>query len=189
MKVINICAGPNASKSSLAGYLLYKMKRNGYMVEYLPEYVKKFILLKQYEKLNNQYAISQKQYELMKAYNDSHQVDYLILDTSLISQIYYNENNVNNVCDINKTKAQIIKWYNEFENVCIFIDRCGIRFQQIGRQQDEQTSKQIDIYLLNLLKVLNIDYKKVTVDDVNKDETCIDDLIHYIVNYKSTIKK
>jgi len=177
-KIINIIGGPCAGKSTLASYLFFVMKKLDLNVEYVQEYIKNLIYNEQFDKLNDQYMVSYNQYKSIKVLQNK--LDYVILDTSLLSQIYYNETNINNVSNVEKTKENILKWYNEFENINIFLNRGNIKFEKFGRIHDREESLNIDNKLKELLNFYNFDYYETSNDKINNDETEIQKIISYV---------
>jgi hypothetical protein len=172
-KVINIISGPGSGKTTLVALLFGKMKILGYDIEMIPEYVKSLVWLKQTEEFNNQYHISLMQYRLLKAYDGV--VDYIITDGSLIHGLYYNKANLNNVSDITKTEAAIKKYYSEFENINIYIERQGIEYDTRGRIENKEEAIKADKGLEQIIKDMGIEYLKV---EANEEK--ITEIIEYI---------
>lgn len=155
--VVNFISGPSSGKSLMSALLYAEMKARNLKVEYVQEYAKNLVWLGNFEELNNQYNVSLQQYRILQAMNDK--VDYIVCDTSLLVGLYYNSKNKDNVCNIEKTKAMILKRLKEFKNKYIFIDRNPLwTYEQHGRIQNEQESKLIDIELKVMLNELGIDY-------------------------------
>lgn len=166
-KIINIVAGPGAGKTTLASGLHYYMKRKGLNVEFLQEYVKKYVILGQLDKLNNQYNVTLKQYQEIKAYEGK--VDYVIIDTCLLTQKYFNENNPHNVSNVEKTNELIDKTFKEFDNIVIYLERnqCKDEYQQHGRIQTYNESVKIDKILENILKENNIEPIRTSIRSID----------------------
>lgn len=166
-KIINIVAGPGAGKTTLSSGLHYYMKRRGINVELIQEYVKKLVILGQFDKLNNQYEVTMRQYQEINAYVGK--VDYVIIDTCLLSQIYYNEHNKENVSNIEKTNDLIVKKFTEFDNIVIFLERNQIEseYQQHGRIQTYAESVEIDKILEKILCDHNVTPIKTSVNAIN----------------------
>ncbi len=108
-------------KSVLAAELFVHMKKQGYRVEYLQEYAKKLVWLKNFEMLNNQHLVSYKYFKSIKALSECEDLQYVILDSSLLNGLYYNRNNLNNLSNIEKTEALIMEYYGKFKNINLFV--------------------------------------------------------------------
>lgn len=176
-KIINILGGPGIGKSLISYRLTYEIKLKGYSCEFVQEYAKKLVYRNDLETLSNQHQVSKEQYLLFKDINGK--VDYIITDGSLLHGLYYNKYDENNISNIEKTENKILEYYNEFENINIYLQRnYDAVYEQNGRIQTEEQSKEIDVVLKKLLDDLNIKYKLFN-SDVNK----INDIIEYIEKF------
>jgi hypothetical protein len=92
--------------------------------------------------LKNQYFIAQRQYEMLNLLDG--QVQFLITECSLPQVLYYNEHYEENICDVGKTRLQILEWYKQHNNVNIFVERGDKKYVHTGRFQDEEQAKNID---------------------------------------------
>ena len=72
------------------------------------------------------------------------QVQYLITECSLPQVLYYNEHYEENICDIAKTRAQILEWYKQHNNVNVLVERGDKKYVHTGRFQDEDEAIKID---------------------------------------------
>lgn len=163
--VINMLSGPGSGKSTLAAELFVYMKKKGYSVEYLQEYPKKLVWQKKFEILNNQYYVSQKYYESIKAMLNH--VDFIILDSSLINGIWYNRNNKDNVSNTKKTEQMILERYKSCNNLNFFIRRGNYAYENRGRIQTEQEAKVIDNEIIDILKEKGLEYREILITDDN----------------------
>ena len=64
--VINIIGGPGIGKTTISALLFANLKIKGYICEYVQEFAKKLVWLKDYDTLNNQFFVSKEQYTLLK---------------------------------------------------------------------------------------------------------------------------
>src|SRR5438067_1008096 len=121
--IINFIGGPSSGKSTLSALLFAKLKlnKNKYLVEYVQEYAKHLVWTKQFHILNNQYYVTQYQYNLLKQMNG--EVDMVITDGPLIQGMYYNMHNRDNISNVEKTHNYIISCHSEFKNINIFLNR------------------------------------------------------------------
>ena len=176
-KIINIVSGPGAGKTTIAAMIFIRLKLLKYTVEYVQEYAKELVWRKRYRKLNDQFAVSEKQYKCFKAIDGY--VDYIVTDGSLLHGLYYNRTNKNNLSNIEKTEKYIINFFSKFENIVIFLERGDFEYEKEGRLQNENEAKQIDEQLKKLLMEKEIKYK---IFKSNIDNEEINNIINYIIN-------
>lgn len=172
-KIINMISGPCSGKSVLAAELFVHMKKQGFHVEYLQEYAKKLVWLKDFDMLNNQHLVSYKYYKSIKALYECKDLEYIILDSSLVNGLYYNRNNLDNLSNVEKTETQILKYFNEFDNVNFFVKRGTYEYEQAGRIESEQESRSIDIHLEKILTHHSIPYNTIQIGDSNTVQTLL----------------
>lgn len=179
--VINFISGPSSGKSTVAAELFVALKKLKLNVEYLQEYAKQLVWLKEYDTLNNQQYVSNQYYKSIKAMDGV--VDFIILDSSLLNGLYYNRNNLDNLSNIDKTEQLIYDYYNQLTNINFFIHRLNIDYEQAGRIQSEDEAKSIDTHLINILNHSKIDY----IDIYLQNGTYIEDMIKHIKNKKESL--
>ena len=148
-KVINIIGGPGCDKSLFTAALILYLNTRNKTVETIPDFAKSLVWQQNFEVLKNQYFIAQRQFEMMSLLDG--QVQFLITECSLPQVMYYNEHYTDNICDVAKTRTQILDWYKQFDNVNIFVERGEKRYVHTGRFQDEEGAKAIDRGLRALL--------------------------------------
>ena len=112
-KVINLIGAPSTGKSTLMAELFFLMKKQNLNCEMVQEWVKNLIWQNKTSILCNQHYIITEQYKSIKCLQDK--VDYIILDTSLVNYIYYNNTDVKNVCNREKTEEYALKLLDEFD--------------------------------------------------------------------------
>jgi len=167
-KIINIVAGPGAGKTTTAALMFGLMKLKNFNVEYIPEYTKELVWFKDFELLRNQHYVATKQYKMFKALDGI--VDYIVTDGSLLHGLYYNRYYKDNICDIEKTENEILKFYNDFDNIVFFLERGDFAYETAGRYQNEEQAKIIDPILKEILNSHNIQYKSIFggLDNIGK---------------------
>jgi hypothetical protein len=141
-KVINIIGGPGSDKSLFSSAIILYLNLHHKTVETIPDYAKSLVWQQNFEVLKNQYFIAQRQYEMLSLLDG--QVQYLITECSLPQVLYYNEHYEENICDIAKTRAQILEWYKQHNNVNIMVERGDKKYVHTGRFQDEEQARSID---------------------------------------------
>jgi hypothetical protein len=148
-KVINIIGGPGCDKSLFSAAIILQLNLHNKTVETIPDYAKSLVWQQNFEVLKNQYFIAQRQFEMLNLLDG--QVQFLITECSLPQVLYYNEHYVENICDVAKTRAQILEWYKQHDNINIFVERGDKKYVHTGRFQDEEQAKIIDRGLRGLL--------------------------------------
>jgi hypothetical protein len=66
--------------------------------------------------------------------------------------MYYNEQYPDNICDIQKTRKQILEWYKQHNNVNVVVERGERKYIHTGRFQDEEQAKAVDRGMRTLLR-------------------------------------
>jgi hypothetical protein len=155
-KVINIIGGPGSDKSLFSAAIILHLNLRHKTVETIPDYAKSLVWQQNFEVLKNQYFIAQRQFEMLNLLDG--QVQFLITECSLPQVMYYNENYSDNICDVAKTRAQILAWYKQHDNVNIFVERGEKKYVHTGRFQDEEQARAIDRGLRSLLVREGIKY-------------------------------
>jgi hypothetical protein len=148
-KVINIIGGPGSDKSLFSAAIILHLNLRHKTVETIPDYAKSLVWQQNFEVLKNQYFIAQRQFEMLNLLDG--QVQFLITECSLPQVMYYNENYADNICDVAKTRAQIMSWYKQHDNINIFVERGDKKYVHTGRFQDEEQARAIDRGLRSVL--------------------------------------
>lgn len=161
-KVVNIIGGPGSDKSLFTAAIIMYLNQRNRTVETIPDYAKSLVWQQNFEVLKNQYFIAQRQFEMLNLLDG--QVQYLITECSLPQVMYYNENYPDNICDVAKTREQILKWYGMFDNVNIFVERGEKKYVHTGRFQDEEGARGIDRGLRALLARENMPHTALPPD-------------------------
>jgi len=149
-KVINIIGGPGCEKSLFTAAIILQLHLRNKSVELIPDYAKSLVWQKDYEALRNQYKIAQQQFHMLELLDG--QVQYLVTESSLPQILYYNEFYPDNICDVAKTRKQILEWYKQHNNVNILVERGDRKYVHTGRFQDEEQAKEVDRSLRALLR-------------------------------------
>ena len=148
-KVINIIGGPGCDKSLFSAVIVLHLNIHNKTVEIIPDYAKSLVWQQNFEVLKNQYFIAQRQFEMLNLLDG--QVQFLITECSLPQVLYYNESYPENICDIAKTRKQILEWYKQHDNINIFVERGDKKYVHTGRFQDEEQAREIDRGLRGML--------------------------------------
>jgi hypothetical protein len=149
-QVLNVIGGPGCDKSLITAAIIVFLKLHEKTIEVIPDFAKSLVWQQNFEVLKNQYFIAQRQFEMLSLLDG--QVQFLITECSLPQVLYYNENYPDNICDIEKTRKQILEWYNQCNNINVFVERGDRKYIRTGRFQDEEQARTIDRGMLELLQ-------------------------------------
>ena len=161
-KVINIVGGPGCDKTLFSSAILLYLNLHNKSVESIPDYAKLLVWQQNYEVLKNQYFIAQRQYEMIDLLDG--QVQFLITECSLPQVIYYNEFYPDNICDVAKTRVQILNWHKQFDNINILVKRGDKKYVHTGRFQDEDQARLVDRGLRGTLEREGMPYTELEPD-------------------------
>lgn len=162
-KVINIIGGPGCDKSLYSSAIVLKLHLMHKTVELVPEVAKALVWQGDTDALRNQYGIALLQYNMLAALDG--QVQYLVTEGGLPQLLYYNAHYPDNICDVEKTRKQILAWYHQFDHINVFAERDPDKpYIRAGRLQDETRARQIDAEMRNLLSAEGIRYTLLPPD-------------------------
>lgn len=161
-KVINIVGGPGCDKTLFSSAIILRLRLLGKSVEQIPDFAKGLVWQKDFEALKNQYSIAQQQFRMLELLDG--QVQYLVTECSLAQLLYYNEHYDENICDVTKTRIQILQWYKQHNNVCVVVERGERPYIHSGRFQDEEGARAIDKGLVGILKREHITFTSLAPD-------------------------
>ena len=178
--VINFISGPSVGKSLMSALVYAELKTLGHTTEYVQEYAKTLVWLKDFERLNDQYYVTKKQYDMIKALYTVDTIEYVVVDSSLWLGMYYNRVNKNNVSNVAKTDEMIKEKMKEFRNIYIVLERDPlIKYESHGRIQTHEESLVVDEELIEMLKELGVEYKSF-----KSHRDSIKDIVEYINTFK-----
>lgn len=161
-QVINVIGGPGCDKSLITSAIIVFLKLREKTIEVIPDFAKSLVWQQNFEVLKNQYFIAQRQFEMLSLLDG--QVQFLITECSLPQVLFYNENYLDNICDIEKTRKQILEWYNQCNNINIFVERGDRKYIRTGRFQDEEQARTIDRGMRELLDRETLPYTVLPSD-------------------------
>lgn len=180
--VINAFAGPGAGKTTSCLEIAERLKKQGYVTEYVQEYAKELVWDNKLDLLDgsfpNQFSILREQLKRIdRLYG---KCDFIVTDSPvLLNATYLKEANteyINNVKEL----------YNQFDNFNYFVERDISSFETEGRIHNLEESIKIDNALKDTLSELGIEYSiynHSTVADI------VNDVIEYKKNYSVEAQK
>lgn len=160
--VINLIGGPGCGKSTTAAGIFYELKKNGVDCEMSLEFAKDKVWENSLQTLDDQIYVFGKQFHKLWRLNGK--VDVVITDSPLLLSCYYNKDESNYFDDF------VIEQYNRFDNLLFFIERAE-QYQENGRIQTEEESKEIDYVLKNIMDARGITYETVKCDNAVSEIT------------------
>lgn len=145
--VINMFAGPGAGKTTCAWEIASKLKKLGYVTEYVSEYAKELVWDGKEDLLEGT-AVKQKAvYDEQKRRIDRllGKVDFVVTDSPpILSMVYLKES-------APEFEKQMIKDFNKYHTFNIFIERSR-HYEREGRLQTLEEAKELDRGVKSFLK-------------------------------------
>lgn len=175
--VINAFAGPDAGKTTSCLEVAEKLKKQGFVTEYVQEYAKELVydnnLIMLDGHYEHQFAILNEQ---MKRINRLYgKVDFIVTDSPiLLNNTYLNEDKNTEV--YSAYSDSVNKLYGLYNNFNYFVERDTSVFEKEGRIHNFEQSIAIDNELKNMLHNNQIDfdvYTHATIDNIVRDSTII----------------
>ena len=147
--VINIFGGPGVGKSTISAELFFQMKLKNLNVEMASEWIKNKLFEGTKYPFNDQLYTLAKQNKLLKQLNGK--ADYIITDSPLLLSIIYQKNEPQIFNSI------VLEYFNLYHNINFLINR-NHKYQEFGRNQNEQEANIVHLKIKNLLNEYNIQY-------------------------------
>lgn len=175
--VINAFAGPGAGKTTSCLEVAEKLKKQGFVTEYVQEYAKELVydnnLIMLDGHYEHQFAILNEQ---MKRINRLYgKVDFIVTDSPiLLNNTYLNEDKNTEV--YLAYSDSVNKLYGLYNNFNYFVERDTSVFEKERRIHNLEQSIAIDNELKNMLHNNQIDfdvYTHATIDNIVRDSTII----------------
>ena len=160
--IINLFAGPGAGKTTCAWEIASKLKKLGYVTEYVSEYAKELVWDGREDllvgTLKNQRAVYNEQKRRVDRLIGK--VDFIVTDSpTLLSKTYLKEHDAN-------FEQEIVDDFNKYNNFCIFVER-GVHYEKEGRLQTLEQAQSLDKDIKDMLLDCGIyygTYKHNTID-------------------------
>lgn len=156
MKVINLFGGPGAGKSTTAAGIFWLLKNRGLRVELVTEYAKALAWAKRGEELTDQFYIYAKQHHRQHVLKG--QVDFCVTDSPLLLPLLYNQT------EPPSFRQYVIDNWQRYDNINFFLNRVK-PYVELGRWQNEEEAKALDVKTYRLLDELCIEFLWVNGDE------------------------
>jgi hypothetical protein len=177
--VINVFGGPGARKSTCANSIFSELKWEGIDCEYSPEYAKEKVWAESFGELEDQlYIFAKQQHRLFRLRN---KVQMIVADSPILLSIYYGEKRMTEAF-FNLVEEQNAM-YDCFN---IFLERSKEsqdNYQENGRMQSLEESKEIDLKIKKILEDRNIPY----VTFMNRKEE-IPNMVKSVIDHYKQLK-
>ena len=160
--VVHMFAGPGAGKTTCAWEIASKLKKLGYVTEYVSEYAKELVWDGRLDLLDGSLEKQRNLYNEQKRRIDRliGKVDFVVTDSPpIMGKVYLKERNA-------AFEQEMMDDFHQYHNFCIFVER-GVYYEKEGRLQTEEQSKDLDLEIKALLKDNGIYfgiYKHSTID-------------------------
>lgn len=160
---ISLFSGPGAGKSVTAASLFAELKKLGYSVEFVQEYIKKWAYEGYVPKSYDQLYVFAKQ--LRSEDIALQHVEHVVTDSPVLMQVAYaSKHNFEGV-------ESLLELTRIFEtcrpSLNIFLDRGDIPYQQWGRYQDYEQAKEMDTAIKNVLANEGVEYVTIPSRDLS----------------------
>lgn len=171
---INLFGGPGSGKSTTAAYIFSRLKKMGYSVEQVSEYVKAWAYQKRsVEKFDQVYIFGKQMQCEYKFLNNG--VEHIITDCPvLLSYIY----SVLYKTGLGPSILQIIKEYErDHPSINIFLKRGNKPYDTKGRYQTYEQAKELDELIKDSLRAAGMGFYEIPYENEEQIlETIVNEL-------------
>ena len=154
---INLFAGPGAGKSTTSAWIFAELKKKGYSVELVSEYVKGWAISNRpVVGFDQVYLLGkQMQYEWRLIANGIKTIvtDSPILLSACYAKLYCEELNIHS-----HMEAIVAEYEKRNPSINIFLNRDNKPYKTEGRYQSENQAKELDLIVRDTLNRLTIPY-------------------------------
>ncbi len=176
-EVINIFGAPGSGKSTLASGLFYKMKTQGFSVEFVNEYAKECVFEERFNiiKEDQLYVFANQNRKLFRLID---QYEYVIMDSPIIlSNVYIQRDSFYN---IEKFSSLVTSTFKKYPNRNYFISlNKDFYYEKEGRIHSVEESLHLEKVIKDMLKDNDIELSK---EFINSDRVL--DLIFEDIFYR-----
>lgn len=154
---INLYAGPGAGKSTTASWLFAELKKRGYSVELVSEYVKSWAIAKRDVIGFDQVYLMGKQLNYEYRFL-AHGIRHIVTDSPVLLSACYTRTYFDDLKIADHMEAIIAEYEHRHPSLNLFLDRTGKEYRTEGRYQTSQEAKVMDDVILDTLERNNIKY-------------------------------
>lgn len=176
--ILNAFAGAGAGKTTYCLSLTEKLKKEGYLVEYVQEYAKELVWDKNFDMLDgspiNQLKILKEQISrINRLYG---KVDFIVTDAPILLNAIYNKSLTFSHLEL------LVNLHNSYINYNFFINRDINKYETEGRLQNLEESIEKDNEIHSLLKLNNINYQ---LKERNTESEIVEECKNLYLKYNS----
>ena len=159
---INFFGGPGCGKSTVAADTYSALKREGFKVEQVQEYVKTWAYegrkINEFDQLYILAKQLKKEHLLL-----SNGVPCIITDSPLLMYLVYSDKK--GFPEVEALRKIVMAFENKYPSINIYLNRGNRKYQQEGRFETEEQAKEMDALILKYLQDNNIVYEEFEYDD------------------------
>ncbi len=156
--VVNLFGGPGTGKSTTCAGTFAELKLRGVNCEMAIEHAKELVGGNNTDPLKDQHYMFGMQHQIIFRLVDGTPIEVVVTDCPLLMSLVYGENLPNDF------KESVVKAYNEFNNLNVFLQRIK-PYNPTGRVHTEEESLVIDGKLPRILDFLGEEYHTLPADE------------------------
>lgn len=164
--VVNLIAGPGAGKTTCAWEIAEKLKKQGYVAEYVSEVAKEYVWDERYDLLDGSFEHQKSLFDEQKHRIDRliGKVDFVVTDSPLIlSSVYLAEGTP---AEKEQYRQMVRDAFSRYTNFTIFVER-GNSFEREGRIHTEDESRKLDGEIKEMLRSSGVYYGTYRHDTID----------------------
>lgn len=154
---INLYAGPGAGKSTTSSWLFAELKKRGYSVELVSEYVKSWAIAKRDIIGFDQVYLMGKQLQYEYRFL-AHGIKNIVTDSPVLLSACYTRSYFADLKIADHMEAIIAEYESRHPSLNIFLNRDGKEYRTEGRWQNSDEAKKMDEIILATLERNNVEY-------------------------------
>lgn len=161
---INLYAGPGSGKSTTSAWLFAELKKLGYSIELVSEYVKSWAIAKRNVIGFDQVYLMGKQLNYEYRFL-AHGIQHIVTDSPVLLSACYTRSYFNDLKIADHMEAIISEYESRHPSLNIFLDRAGKEYRNEGRYQTEDEAKHMDRIILDTLDRNGLNYSRFSYYD------------------------
>jgi hypothetical protein len=169
--IVNLFGGPGSGKSTMASKIFSTLKEKGITCDIPYEYPKIVAWEENYSQISDQLYIFANQHRgIVRSFG---KVDFIILDSPiLLSLIYKNVYTSDYPVSFYGSEFDdiVINLFKRYDNINFYLKRNNIKFESIGRLQDQTESIYYDEKIKECLINNKIPFHEISVDNNQIDK-------------------
>lgn len=164
---INLYAGPGAGKSTTSSWLFAELKKRGYSVELVSEYVKSWAIAKRDIIGFDQVYLMGKQLQYEYRFL-AHGIQHIVTDSPVLLSACYTRSYFSDLKIADHMEAIIAEYESRHPSLNIFLNRDGKEYRTEGRWQTSDEAVKMDEIIRSTLDRNDIQYSEFSFYDSEK---------------------